>query len=168
MTNADRSKILEWAESHGLKNLEEKIKTAEALESRSTHIMTALLAAIGGSLAFAVKLFAGEKASPIIFASAWLCGYLILVALFFGATVMRTRRIPAVYSEPENLTDHEAQPLDDIRAGLLDDIQKRINEAALRNDTTARWINAAILAMILSPFVFILAALYRIASGGAT
>jgi hypothetical protein len=157
MTNRHRSKFLEWAEEHGHKNLEERIST---LESKANNVMTFLLAAIGASLASGVRAFE-EAAGPVVFASAWLCGYLILVAIAFATKVMRARPIPAVYCEPNSLLQHVSRSVDDIRDGLLDDVQSRIDAAIKRNQETARWINGVIVALIFSPAVFVLAAFYR-------
>ena len=162
MTNPDRGEILKWAEDHGLKNLAEKVETAAALEAKANLVLTGIVAFMGVSLAFGAKVLEEGVAKPIEFGAALLCGYLTVVGIMFAARIITARSIPATYCEPSSLLEHiDKRGMDDIREGLLDELQKRIDIAADRNDTTARWINAAIVALILSPFVFVLATVYR-------
>jgi hypothetical protein len=162
MNIPDRSEILAWAEEHGLKNLAEKIETATALDAKAFLVLTGIVAFMGTSLVFGAPVLEPGEAKPLAFGAAWLCGYVTLVGAAFTAKIIRTRDIPATYCEPSNLLEHLGKhSIDDIREGLFDDLQSRIDDADKRNGETARWINGALVALILSPLVFTFAALYR-------
>ena len=156
-----RSAYLAWAEEHAIKNLEGRIETAAALESRSDSLLTVLIAAIGASLVFGVGVFEPGPAKPVVIASAFLCGYLWMVTLLFAVKVLWPRDIPAVHSEPEQLLEHlDKAELDGVREGLLDDLQDRIKKATRRNEETARWIRGVLVALLLAPILFSLVAIY--------
>jgi hypothetical protein len=161
MTNPDRSKILEWAEQHGLKNLEEKIEAAEALEKKANVILTVFLAAIGACAPFGVRVFEPDPVTPVTFGFAALGLYLTTSAILFALLVVTTKPIPSVHQEPQNLTDLDSHPIDEIRDAELRSIKARIDEAGERNVLTGRYINFAILTLVFAPLVLIGAAQFK-------
>ena len=62
---SDWPKVLEWAEKHGTESIKTRFATAELIAKEAQTTLTVLLAGIGGSAAYASKLFEPGPASPL-------------------------------------------------------------------------------------------------------
>lgn len=152
--------VLEWAERHGIENLKSRIETADILAKEAQHTLTVIIAGVGASLVYAVKAFEPAPTTPVVFGTAALCVYLTLVGIGLVSCTMLMRSIPAVYQDPVNLAQIQFS-ISELRAKEIKNISERVSQAVKRNERTARFINWARLALVLSPFVFFLAACYR-------
>lgn len=158
-THADWPAVLKWAEEHGIENLKGRVATAGILAQEAQTTLTVLLAGIGGSLAYAVKMADPAEASAIGFGAAWLCAYLALLSAALVLLLLKFKPIPATYQEPKNLTK-AGFSIDAIRAKELENLQTRIETATARNKETAFRLNVLRGATVASPLVFALAAAY--------
>ena len=75
--HADWSKTLEWIEKQGQESLKARFATADLIAKEAQTTLTILLAGIGGSAAYAAKLFEPGGAGPIEVAAAVVCIYLV-------------------------------------------------------------------------------------------
>ncbi|WP_128000384.1 hypothetical protein [Piscinibacter defluvii] len=146
-----------WALEEGHKNLKGRIDSQAAVASQAATTLALLLAGIGGSLAYAVRIFEPD-ASPIGRGAAALCLYLILLAAVLIFRCINTTASPALHNEPKNLLMPGAS-LDQIQAGELLNLQRRIEEQTALVAARARWLNGVRLLALLSPAVFSAAAL---------
>jgi hypothetical protein len=121
--------------------------------------MTVLLAGVGGSAAYAAKIFGPTGPDPIAIGFAWVCIYLVVLCVLHSFFCMQVRDFPALYQDPENLM-HPNASLDAIREEEVKNIGERIKEATKINVTKARRLNYIRVATTLSPFIFVLAVVH--------
>jgi hypothetical protein len=149
----DWSRTLEWIERQGMESLKARFATAELIAKEAQTTLTVLLAAVGGSAAYAAKLFGPPPHGALEVASAIVCLYLIVLAVSLVFSCMMFQDYPALYQNPANLK-HPDYSLDEIRAAELDNIEARILEATVINRRRASRLNSIRVALAVSPFLF--------------
>lgn len=132
--------------------------TADLLSKEAQVTLTVLLAAVGGTAAYAAKITEAGPATPTIVASAVSCAYLVFLSVNLVVRGMTFRSFPALHQQPKNLM-HKGYSLDDIREAELENLEIRITEAAKLNSKRAKFLNRIRIAAAVSPVVFICAAL---------
>lgn len=160
----DWPKVLEWIEKQGQESLKARFATADILAKEAQTTLTVLLAAIGGSAAYGLKIFDAGPSSPVVTASAVVCCYLIGLSAVLVCVCMMFQRYPALYQNPNNLMQPQYS-LADLREEELRNVSVRIDKAAKINAKRARRLNMIRLATLASPIVFALAAASRVAVG---
>ena len=155
--HADWPKTLEWVEKQGIDSLKARFATAELIAKETQTTLTVLLAAIGGSAAYAAKLFDVGPSGPAEIAAAVVCIYLIVLTVVLVAACMTFKSYPALHQDPENLM-HPEHSIDAIREEEIKNIGKRIADATSINALRAKWLNGLRIAAALSPFLFAIAA----------
>lgn len=149
---------LEWIEKAAIGNLKGRRETADILAKEAATTLTVLLAGVGGSLAYGVKLLDGETSNTIIAAAA-VCVWLTLLAISLVLFCLRIGEIPVVYNEPGKLLKRSLaqESFDEWRRGELENMQERIDQTVRRNNTTARNLNYVRLLAVCTPFIAVLA-----------
>ncbi len=132
--------------------------TAELVSKEAQTTLTVLLAGVGGSAAYAAKLFEPVAVSPISAASAAVCIYLVVLSVLLVTRCMVFEGYPALYQNPKNLMQ-PAYTLEQLREAELANLEERIEEAIAINNIRARRLNRVRLAAALSPVVFLVVAL---------
>lgn len=155
---ADWPKVLEWIEKQGQDSLKARYATAELISKEAQTTLTVLLAGVGGTAAYAAKLFEPAPLAPVTIAAAATCAYLILLCVLLVSACMLFKSYPALYQDPRNLLQPQ-HSLDDLREAELHNLQDRISEAKSINAARARRLNAIRFAAAVSPLVFLIAAL---------
>lgn len=153
----DWPKTLEWIEKQGQESLKARFATAEIVAKETQTTLTVLLAGIGGSAAYAAKIFETGPSGPIEIAAAVVCVYFIVLSVILVVVCMMFRSYPALYQNPENLM-HAAYSIDEIREEEVKNLGARIKEAAEINGKRAKHLNILRIAIALSPFLFAAAA----------
>jgi hypothetical protein len=154
------SEVLAWVEEAAIENMAGKHKTAEWIAQQASLTLTVLLAALGGSLTFAAKLFEPNP-SAVSKGAAVLCIYLALVAVFLVRRCLMVEPIDAIHNEPKNLLSFPGKPLDELRRMELDAVQERIESARERNEFGASVLNRTRLMLAAgAPIVFAIATAY--------
>lgn len=153
MPHADWPKTLEWIEKQAQESMRARFATADLIAKEAQTTLTVLLAGIGAAAAYGAKVFNAGPAEPLEIASAWACGYLIVVATALVFKCMMFRSYPAPFQDPANLM-HPDRSLDEIREAELEKIGERIAEAAELNRERAALLNRIRLAAVASPLVF--------------
>lgn len=151
--HVDWPKTLEWVEKQGQESLKARFATAELIAKEAQTTLTVLIAGVGGSAAYAAKLFAPGTAGPIEVAAAGVCIYLIALAVILVLACMMFQDYPALYQNPENLL-HPSYSIDEIREEEVKNIGVRIKEAAEINAKRASRLNKLRVAAVLSPILF--------------
>lgn len=147
----------EWIEKAGLENLKGRRETADILAKEAATTLTVLLAGVGGSLAYGVKLLDGEASMPIIAAAA-VCTWLTLLAMALVLTCLKIKGIPAIYNQPGKLLKRadSGMSFDEWRRAELNNIQERIDIAVRRNDNTAKNLNTIRILAVCTPFIAVI------------
>lgn len=151
------TEMLDWAEKAGLENLRAHLLTTDNLAKEGSTTLTILLAGLGGSLTYAIKMFEGGGVSWAGVGAAALTAYLTALCGLLVWKCLTIHEIPSPTNEPRNLYQKEFE-LSAVREVELRNIQGRIDEAAGRNATTAIWLNRVRRLAVASPIVFISAA----------
>lgn len=149
----DWPKTLEWVEKQGQESLKSRFATAELIAKEAQTTLTVILAGVGGSAAYAAKIFAPVASGPIEVAAVGVCIYLISLAVILVLTCMMFQEYPALHQNPENLW-HPSYSTNDIREAEVKNICVRIKEAAAINEKRAAHLNKLRVFTALSPFVF--------------
>ena len=155
--HSDWPKTLEWIEKQAQESLKSRFATADLLAKEAQTTLTVLLAGVGGSAAYAAKIFESSTPGPVAIASAAVCAYLIALCVLLVLRCMMFQSFPALSQDPKNLM-HPAYSLDEIREEELKNIGERIAEAKEINDERAKRLNGFRIAAALSPVVFVVAA----------
>lgn len=155
--HADWPRTLEWIEKQAQESLKARFATNEIIAKDAQTTLTVLLAGIGGSAAYAAKIFELGPAGPIEVAAAVVCVYFVILAVILVWFCMMFRSYPALYQNPENLMHPECS-LDAIRQAEIENMEVRIKEAAQLNAERAKRLNWLRIALIVSPFMFVVAA----------
>lgn len=144
----------EWIEKAAVENLKQRVEGADVLAKESSTTLTILLAGIGGSLAYAVKLFDGDSSRSVI-AAVVVCGWLTVCAMVLVFTCLRISKIYLVYNEPGNLLCRQERgaSFDQWRRGELKGMQERIRYNTLRNEKVAARLNLIRIMAALSPLI---------------
>lgn len=154
----DWPKVLEWVEKQGQDNLKARFATADLLAKEAQNTLTVLLAAIGGSAVYALKIFDHAPASPLVAASAVVCVYLVALSLGLVMACMMFQPYPALHQDPVNLMQRQ-HGLTTLREAELLNLNARIQDATRINSRRVLRLNRIRIAAVLSPLVFGLAAL---------
>ena len=155
--HADWPKTLEWVEKQAQESLKARFATAEIVAKETQTTLTVLLAGIGGSAAYAAKIFEAGPSGPIEIAAAVVCVYFVALAVILVVVCMMFRSYPALYQNPEHLM-HPTCSIDAIREEEVKNLGVRIKEAAEINAKRAKHLNRLRIAIALSPFLFAAAA----------
>lgn len=149
--HADWSKVFEWAEHSGMENLKEHHEAGNLIASQASTTLTILLAGVGGSLAYAVNVSSPLAGLPI--AAAWLCSYLVLLAVLVALKCLHVGDAPPVHNHPKHLAVR-GHSLDALREAEIKNIELRIAALSGRNAVRARWLNGLRMMAALAPLVF--------------
>lgn len=153
------SDVLEWAEKAGAENIKYRLQCCDSLAKDASTMLTILLAGVGGALATVAKCFdSAGTPMPIIFGSAVLAVWFMVLAAALIHYCVRTSPVPVPTNEPENLFQPE-YALDDLRKVELENLQIRINEVTARNIRVAVSMDRIRYLAAASPIPFIASAL---------
>jgi hypothetical protein len=156
--HSDWPKTLEWIEKQAQESLKSRFATADLLAKEAQTTLTVLLAGVGGSAAYAAKIFESTTPGPIAIASAVVCAYLVALCILLVLRCMMFQSFPALSQDPKNLM-HPTYSLDAIREEEVKNIGERIAEAKEKNDVRAKRLNGFRIAAALSPVVFVVTAM---------
>jgi hypothetical protein len=121
------SELIDWAEKAGLENLRFILQNAETLSKEASSTLTALLAGMGGSLAYAVKGFEQTSLSPLAIGAVALAVWLMIAGCLLVIFCMLTTFLPAPTNEPRNLYQKKFT-VEILREIELQNIQERITQ----------------------------------------
>lgn len=156
-SDAEWQAIVEWAEKSGIENLKARYATSELLAKDAQSLLTVILAGVGGSLAFGLRVFDTwpPKASDV--GAAVVCLYLICVGARLVHQGMKFKPYPSVHQSPENLVndDNRGFSLHEMRLAELGNITERIDKATEINDGRAKLLNSVKTMALLTPLVFL-------------
>lgn len=154
LAEADRLEFLEWIEKQGLESIKSRFSTADVIAKEAQTTLTVLLAGVGGTAAYASKLFNPGPPEPLVVAAATTCGYLALLGAILVLACMMFRSYPAQFQEPGNLLIDGASLLQ-LREAELRNLDERIKEATVLNATRARHLNNIRLAAVFAIVIFV-------------
>jgi hypothetical protein len=143
--------VLEWAEHAGIEGLKRHHDSATWVSKQATTTLAVLLAGMGWSLTYAMRVFE-PLPGPMAWGSLAFCAYLSALAVLLTVRCLLVRPVPAVYNEPAHL-GQPGWPLDKLREVELENIQARIGETAAKTAQVAWWLNIVRAAAIASPLV---------------
>lgn len=149
---------LEFAEKAGLENIKFRLQNSESLSKEATSTLTALLAGMGGAMAYVIKGFEQPNISSLTVGAAALATWLMAVALVLVLFCMLSKDLPVPTNEPLNIYLKEFE-INKIRDAELRNLDARIKQAIQRNHRVAAWLDRTRLAAIASPVVFAITAL---------
>lgn len=152
------SDLIDYAEKAGLENIRFRLQNSETLAKEASSTLTVLLAGMGGSLAYAAKLFEEATPSALTVGAAAVSTWLMVASILLVVFCMLTTNLPSPTNEPSNLYQKEFS-LEAIREVELRNLNQRIKEVAARNHRVAAWLDRARLLAIASPIVFAISAL---------
>lgn len=152
--HADWPKVLEWIEKQAQESIKARFVTCELISKEAQTTLTVVLAGIGGTAAYAVKIFEPGQASSLTIAVAVMCAYFVVVALILVLSCMMFQSYPAQYQDPQNLMQ-PSYSLDELREAELRNIDERIAEAKVINDTRAGRLNKVRVAIAISLIFFL-------------
>lgn len=161
----DWPKVLDWAERQGTESMKARFATADLLAKEAQATLTVLLAGIGGSAAYAAKMFDPGPAAPASWGFAAACAYLVVLSVVLIMRCMRFESYPAQFQTPKNLMQR-GFAFDALREVELENLTIRIEDAAGINNRRASVLNKIRVAAALSPVVFLFAAVVAIPAGG--
>lgn len=150
----------QWAESAAVENLKGRLQTGDVLLAQANTLLSLLLVAMGGALAYAVKLFEPQSAaSPMAWGMAAVVAWLVVVAVNLMLHCIVTRPTPTLYNEPRNIYQPTLNLSEaDIRGFEMQNMQLRIDRVRERNAQVAFWLDCCRYAAIATPPVFAVAA----------
>jgi len=149
----------EWVEFAGFENMKTRRAAADKLADQSAATLTILLAGLGGSLAYAIKIVDGDFSLSGVAAFGVACWLAYLAArLVHGCMLIRD--IDAIYNQPGNLLmrPSSGDSFTEWRYGEILNLDDRIENTRARNQLTASRLNAIRLATAATPLVAIVAA----------
>jgi hypothetical protein len=154
LEQAERMATVDWIEQQALKSIQARFATADVIAKEAQTTLTVLLAGVGGTAAYAAKLFEPGPADPLVVAAAATCGYLAFLSAVLVLACMMFRSYPAQFQEPTNLLIPDATLLQ-LRDAELLNLDARIKEATLLNATRARSLNSIRLGAVFAIVVFV-------------
>lgn len=149
--------LLSWAERSAQENLKFHLQNADNLAKEANTTLTVLLAALGATLAYALKAFDSGALSSVIIGAAGLTLYLTVLCGFLIFKCMKIAPIPAPTNEPRNIYQ-KGFDLGVLREIELQNTQERIDQAVARNDGTTAWLNRVRVMAALIPVIFAVSA----------
>lgn len=151
---AEHIATIDWIEKQGQESIKARFATSELIAREAQTTLTVLLAGVGGTAAYASKLFEPGPAEPLVVASAAACGYLAVLSAILVLACMMFRSYPAQFQEPTNLIVPGATLLQ-VRDAELLNLDERIKEATLLNEARARNLNNIRLGAVFAIVVFV-------------
>lgn len=150
--------FLDWVEKAAVENLKGRLATGDMLLAQAGTLLSILLVAIGGALAYAVKLADTASRTPLIWGMAGTTVWLCIVASALMWKCIMTRVTPALYNEPKSFLGVDpAIGFDQLREYELQNMQARIDQAVARNKAVASWLDRCRGGAIATPLAFIVA-----------
>lgn len=160
-------KLLDWVENAAIENLRLHHKTADVLAKESATTLTVLLAGLGASMAYSMRILDRGTIDIVGIGVTAIAAYLAMLSLILVCRCMMIAPMPAVHNEPANLLCAVDLQLDDIRRFELENIQQRIQDSIARNERVAAALNRIRIAAVVGPFaILILSAAIFSAAGG--
>lgn len=150
--------VLEWAENAGHENMKMHLESFALCTGHINTLFNVVLVGAGGALAYASKLLEGQP-TALAAAAAWVCGYLVLLAILLVVLGMKQYDVHALYNEPAHLAN-VAWPKEALLQVELDNLQQRIKAQVAINQTRARHLKAFRLLACATPVVALVSALY--------
>jgi len=150
------NELLDWAERNGQEYLRQQHTAADDMIRTSDSTLTLAMAALFGTLGYSASK--GFWEDPVARGALWAACYLFLVTGLLVWRCLFIRDIPSITNEPRNLYKPDYS-LDALKEAELDLLQQRIDEAKVRNNKTARWLNGLRSALLATPLVFAAGAL---------
>jgi len=144
----------EWIEKAGIENMKLHHVSADNLAKDAATTLTVLLAGMGGSFTYAVKVFDTGTWNWLTVGATALTLWFAILGFYLVIKCLMATPIPQIYNEPANLSVSGID-FDDVRRQELDNLQARINEAARRNRLIARQLNVVRRLAVSSPLIFI-------------
>lgn len=144
---------IEWIEKVGCENMKVHHVSADNLAKDAATTLTVLLAGLGGSLAYAAKAFDEWHWTNLSAGATALTVWFACLGLYLVVKCLMATPIPHIYNEPKNFVQPGYTVLE-IREAELENLQKRIDQAALRNSRLATHLNIARRLAVASPIVF--------------
>jgi len=153
------SKYLDWVENAAVENFKMQHHTADILAKEAGLTLAMLIAALGGSTAYAVRAVTGSTPSAIEFGAVGLTITLVLLSVLLVWRCLMIRPIPAIFNEPKNLLGEQLErySFDEIRKFQLENMQDGIQEAGERNRRVAVNLSFVRMAAVISPIWFLVA-----------
>ncbi len=150
---------LDWVEHAAVENFKIQHSTADVLAKEAGHTLAMLMAALGGSTAYAVRAVTGNAPGAIEFGAVALTITLGLLCVVLVWNCLMIQPIPAIFNEPKNLLgEHlDGYSFEEIRKFQLEHVQNGIEAAGTRNKNVAASLNLVRLAAVLSPIWFLVA-----------
>lgn len=146
-----------YALEEGYKNLKGRMESQAAAASQASTTLALLLAGIGGTMGYAIRVL--EPAAPASArGAAVLCAYFTVLAAIVVWKCLNLKASPVLHNEPGNLIVPGAT-LEQIQAGEILNLQRRIDDQKRVLASRAKWLNAVRLAALLSPVLFAAGAL---------
>lgn len=146
--------LLALADQDGRESLKGKYRTAEWIANQASVTLTVLLAGVGGSLAYAVKVFEPGQASALVTGAVAMCVYLTALCVVLVQRCLMLEPMPAETNEPVQWLRCPGLAMGQLRRQALVNLQARINEARQRNERTAISLTRIRMGAALSPIVF--------------
>lgn len=156
LSNRHPAELLARAEEHGYQAMKGRHETATWISTQANLTLTLLLAAAGGSLAYAIKWLQGPG-QPVELAAAVLCAYLVVLAVGLVVRCLMVEPIPAIWNEPASWLYDPGRGFDELRRLELANLQVRLHMARARNERTAKSLNVVRLLAAASPVVYLVA-----------
>jgi hypothetical protein len=141
-----------YALEEGYKNLKGRMESQAAAASQASTTLALLLAGIGGTMGYAVRVI--EPAAPASArGAAVLCAYFTILAGVIVWKCLNLKASPVLHNEPENLIIPGAT-VEQVQAGEILNLQRRIDDQKRLLASRAKWLNAVRLAALASPLLF--------------
>ena len=157
-SRSKKSELLDLAEKAGIENLKARIGSAEVLAKEAGNTITIVLAGMGGSLAYAVKLFEPGFVASSVWGAAAVCAWLALISGSLVTRCLLVGEIMPVYNEPKNLYQPALRlTVIEVREYELENIQARITQTIALNWYIAKWLNRLRQAAAATPLIFSIA-----------
>lgn len=131
---------------------------ADNLAKDSATTLTVLLAGMGGSFTYAVKVFDSGSWSALTIGAFFLTIWFAALGFYLVMKCLMATPIPQIYNEPTHL-NAKGVDWEVIREAELGNLQARINDAVQRNRALAKHLNRVRKLAVSSPLVFIGSAL---------
>lgn len=149
------SDLLSWAEHAGIENLKQQKSASDLLRKEGTTTLTVLLAGATGMLAYSIKGFE-QNIGWLIAGSVAMSAFLYFLSMILVLRVLKFEGFPALYNEPVHLYQKEYS-LELLREVELKNIQERISQGSVRNNTIFNRLNRIRTYAACSPITFLLA-----------
>lgn len=144
----------EWAERNGRENLKARLATGDHLLQQANTLLSLGLVAIGGLLAYGMKVF-NPGASAMEWGAAWAAAYLMTVCAVLTAKCIVTKETQMPFNEPANIYKPEAGlSQTQVLEFEMEILQGLIVKTKARNDLVATWLDRSRYAALFTPAVF--------------